>query len=65
MDVNHRVYRTNLIKIAFILSLMNSGPAATWKYQFIDEKMKLPAPANPNNKLGQYANFRKDLVNAF
>ena len=65
MDVNHEVYRSNLIKIAFVLSFMNSGPAATWKYQFIDEKVKLPPPANPNDKLGQYANFRKDPVSAF
>ena len=27
-DVNHEVYRTNLIKIAFVLLLMNSRPAA-------------------------------------
>ena len=65
MDVNHKVYRTDLIKIAFVLLFMNSGPATTWKYQFIDEKMKLPPPANPNNKLGQYVNFGKDLVSAF
>ena len=44
---------------------MNSGPAATWKYQFIDEKLKQPPPANPNDKLGQYANFRKELIDAF
>ena len=65
MDVNHKVYRSNLIKITFVLSFMNSGPAATWKYQFIDEKLKQPPPANPNDKLRQYANFRKDLVSAF
>ena len=65
MDVNHKVYRTDLIKITFMLLFMNSRPATTWKYQFVDEKMKLPPPVNPNNKLGQYANFRKDLVNAF
>ena len=44
---------------------MNSGPAATQKYQFIDKKLKQPPPANPNNKLGQYANFRKELIDAF
>ena len=65
MDVNHEVYRNDLIKIAFILSFMNSGLAATWKYQFIDEKLKQPPPANPNDKLGQYANFRKELIDAF
>ena len=65
MDVNHKVCWSNLIKITFVLLFMNSRPAATWKYQFIDEKLKLPPPANPNDKLGQYANFRKDLVSAF
>ena len=66
MDVNHEMYRTDLIKIAFILLFMNSSsPSVTWKYQFIDLKMKLPPPANPNDKLRQYANFRKDLVSAF
>ena len=65
MDMNHEVYRSDLIKIACVLSFMNSGPAATWKYQFIDKKLKLPPPANANDKLGQYANFRKDLVDAF
>ena len=65
MDVNHEVYRTDLIKIAFMLSFMNSRLAATWKYQFVEEKIRLPTPANPNDKLGQYANFRKDLISAF
>ena len=65
MDVNHKVYKSDLIKIAFVLSFMNSGPATMWKYQFIDEKLKQPPPANPNDKLGQYGNFRKELVDAF
>ena len=65
MDVNHEVYRNDLIKITFVLSFMNSGPAATWKYQFIDEKLKQPPPTNPNDKLRQYANFRKELIDAF
>ena len=44
---------------------MNSGPAATWKYQFVDEKLKQLPPANPNDKLRQYADFRKDSIDAF
>ena len=64
MDVNHEVYQNDLIKIAFVLSFMNSGLAATWKYQFVKEKNKLPPPTNPNDKLGQYTNFQKDLVMA-
>ena len=65
MDMNYEIYKSDLIKITFILSFMNSRPAATWKYQFIDEKLKQPPPANPNDKLRQYTNFRKELVDAF
>ena len=65
MDINLEVYQNDLIKIAFVLSFMNSGPAVTWKYQFVEEKNKLPPSANPNDKLRQYANFQKDLITAF
>ena len=65
MDVNHEVYQNDLIRITFVLLFMNSRPAATWKYQFIDKRLKQAPPTNPNNKLGQYVNFRKDLISAF
>src|SRR6202522_3784859 len=65
MDVNHEIYRDDLTKIAFILSFMNAGAAATWKTQFIDEANQRPAPADPRNKLGMYATFKTDLVDAF
>jgi hypothetical protein len=65
MDVNHEIYNNNLQKIAFVLSFMTTGAAATWKAQFIDEAYNRPAPANPNDKLGTYAQFRKDLMEAF
>ena len=53
MDVNHE--QSDLIKIAFVLLFMNNGPPATWKYQFIDKKLKQLPPTNPNDKLRQYA----------
>jgi hypothetical protein len=65
MDVNHEMYNNDLRKIAFILSFMATGSAATWKAQFIEEAYARPAPANPNNRLGTYAQFRKDLMEAF
>jgi hypothetical protein len=37
MDVNHEIYNNDLRKIAFVLSFMTTGAAATWKAQFIDE----------------------------
>jgi Retrotransposon gag protein len=44
---------------------MTAGAASTWKAQFINEAYNRPAPANPNDKLGTYAQFRKDLMEAF
>jgi Ty3 transposon capsid-like protein/Zinc knuckle len=65
MDVNHKTYNNDLRKIAFVLSFMTTGAAATWKAQFIDEAYSWPIPANPNDRLGTYAQFRKDLKDAF
>jgi Domain of unknown function (DUF4939) len=65
MDVNHETYNKNLRKIAFILSFMATGSAATWKTQFINEAYARPAPPNPNDRLGTYTQFRKDLMEVF
>jgi Ty3 transposon capsid-like protein/Zinc knuckle len=65
MDVNHETYNNDLRKIAFILSFMATGSAATWKTQFIDEAYARPAPPNPNDRLGTYTQFRKDLMEVF
>jgi hypothetical protein len=65
MDVNHETYNNNLRKIAFVLSFMATESAATWKAQFIEEAYARPTPANPNDRLGTYVQFRKDLMGAF
>jgi Retrotransposon gag protein len=65
MDVNHETYSNNLRKIVFVLYFMTTGSAATWKAQFIEEAYTKPTPANPNNRLGTYTQFRKDLIKAF
>jgi hypothetical protein len=65
MDVNHEMCNNDLRKIAFILSFMATGSAATWKAQFIDEAYARPAPPNPNDRLGTYTQFMKDLMEAF
>jgi hypothetical protein len=65
MDVNHKTYNSDLRKIAFVLSFMTAGAASTWKAQFIDEAYAKPIPTNPNNWLGTYVQFRKDLTEVF
>jgi hypothetical protein len=65
MDINHETYNNDLRKIVFVLSFMTAGAAATWKAQFIDDAYTKPIPANPNNRLGTYTQFRKDLMEAF
>jgi Domain of unknown function (DUF4939) len=65
MDVNHETYNSDLRKIAFVLSFMTAGAASTWKAQFIDEAYARPTPTNPNDRLGTYVQFRKELTEAF
>jgi hypothetical protein len=65
MDVNHETYNNDLRKIVFVLSFMTAVAAATWKAQFIDNTYAKPIPTNPNNRLGTYTQFRKDLTEAF
>jgi hypothetical protein len=65
MGVNHETYNNDLRKIVFVLSFMATGSAATWKAQFIEEAYARPTPANPNDRLETYAQFRKDLMGAF
>jgi Retrotransposon gag protein len=59
------MYNNDSRKIAFVLSFMTTGSAATWKTQFIKEAYAKPAPANPNARLGTYTQFRKDLMETF
>jgi Domain of unknown function (DUF4939) len=65
MDVNHETYNNDLRKITSILSFMMTGAAATWKAQFIEKAYAKPISANPNDRLGMYATFSKDLIEAF
>jgi Domain of unknown function (DUF4939) len=65
MDINHETYNNDLRKVAFVLSFMTTGLAATWKAQFIKEAYAKPVPTNPNARLGTYTQFRKDLIEAF
>jgi hypothetical protein len=44
---------------------MATGSAVTWKAQFIEEAYARPTPANPNDRLGTYVQFRRDLMEAF
>jgi hypothetical protein len=62
MDVNHEMYNNDLRKIAFVLSFMATG---SMKTQFIEEAYARPAPPNPNDRLGTYTQFRKDLMEVF
>jgi hypothetical protein len=65
MDVNHETYNNNLRNIVFVLSFMTTRAAATWKAQFINDAYAKPIPANPNDRLGMYTQFKKDLMEAF
>jgi len=57
---NHKVYPTNFDKINFVLSFMNSGKAAAWNKQFIEEQPNLE-----NLDLGLCDDFKNNLKEAF
>ena len=60
LRVNEKIYDTNLKKIAFTLSFMNEGDAASWKEQLLEEALALPS-----FDLGTWNTFTKDLKQAF
>jgi len=57
---NHKVYPNDFDKINFVLSFMNSGEAAAWNKQFIEEQPNLE-----NLDLGTWDDFKKNLKEAF
>ena len=57
---NHNVYPNDFDKINFVLSFMNSGEAAAWNEQFIEEQPNLE-----NLDLGTWDDFKKNLEEAF
>ena len=52
---NHKIYPTDFDKINFILSFMNSGEAAAWNEQYIDDQ-----PDIEDMNLGNWDDFKKD-----
>jgi hypothetical protein len=59
--VNDHIYNTNIKKIAFVLSFMTEGDAASWKEEFLESKAKTPGPID----LGTYTQFLTELEEAF
>jgi hypothetical protein len=61
MDVNHEIYNNDLRKIAFVLSFMTTGAAATWRAQFIDEAYTDPPPLTLTTSWGLTFNSERIL----
>ena len=64
MLVNRHLYDNDLAKIAFVLSFMTEGSAAAFADQFLEEKTEI-TKRNPEDQLGDYETFSKDLKKAF
>jgi hypothetical protein len=58
--VNDKVYDTDIKKIAFALSFMNEGDAASWKEQLLEDAMALPSL-----DLGTWTQFKASLEDSF
>ena len=62
--INRSIYDHDDKKIAFVLSFMNDGDAATWKEECISRMMN---EAGPDGELtfGTFKDFQKSLEKAF
>jgi len=63
--INAETYNTNLKKIAFMLSLMVEGDAASWKQQLIEETLDQALLAGTDPDFGTFRNFIGSLKEAF
>ena len=59
--INSEIYNSDIRKIAYALSFMNEGDAASWKEEFLDNKANPTGPIN----LGTWKNFIDELEKAF
>jgi len=59
------MYDTDLKKIAFMLSLMEEGDAASWKQQLIEETFNRTILAGTDPNFGTIGNFIGTLKDAF
>jgi len=63
--INAETYNTNLKKIAFMLSLMVEGDAASWKQQLIEEMLDQALLAGTDPDFRTFGNFIGSLKEAF
>jgi len=63
--INAETYETDLKKIAFMLSLMEEGDAASWKQQLIEETFDQAILAGTDPNFGTIGNFIGALKDAF
>jgi len=63
--INAEKYNTDLKKIAFMLSLMEEGDAASWKQQLIEETFDRVILAGTDPNFGTIGNFIGTLKDAF
>jgi len=63
--INAETYKTDLKKIAFMLSLMEEGDAASWKQQLIKETFDQAILAGTDPNFGTIGNFIGALKDAF
>ena len=61
LTVNKEVYNNNEKKIAYLLSFMTEGDAASWKEEFLAQKIKEAEKNNTNLKLGTFKEV-KDMI---
>ena len=65
LQVNRKKYNTDLVKIAFVLALMNDGDTAAWKKQLINDAAAVADVNKTEFDLGTWAAFEKAMKKMF
>ena len=66
LTINAHIYNSDVKRIGFVTALMTEDDAASWKEQFIEDKVITSnAAGNATLDLGTYIAFKHDLQQAF
>ena len=65
LTVNREVYNNNEKKIAYLLSFMTEGDAASWKEEFLARKIDEAEKNNTDLKLGTFKEVKETIKKSF
>src|SRR5271154_7057378 len=65
LSMNSHLYDTDQKKIAFVLSFMNDGDAASWKEEYLERRIEEADERGDDLNFGTFQNFKKAITASF